>query len=60
MSKFLPYGGFKWLDPSYFNKLSNLKMKDDQKIGYLFEIDLEYIKELNKKYSDLPYCPENI
>lgn len=60
MSKHLPYGGFKWEKPGYFNASNILKMKDNQKKGYLFEVDLIYPKELHTKHNDLPYCPENI
>ncbi|XP_050060033.1 uncharacterized protein LOC126551227 [Aphis gossypii] len=60
MSKHLPYGGFKWVKPIYFNANIILKMKDNQKKGYLFEVDLIYPKELHTKHNDLPYCPENI
>ncbi|KAF0709819.1 Uncharacterized protein FWK35_00030838, partial [Aphis craccivora] len=60
MSKHLPYGRFKWVKPIYFNANIILKMKDNQKKGYLFEVDLIYPKELHTKHNDLPYCPENI
>ena len=60
MSKYLPYGGFEWRNLEYFNEERILKMKDNQKIGYLFEVDLKYPKELHDKHSDLPYCPENV
>ena len=60
MSKYLPYGGFEWRKPEYFNEERILKMKDDQKIGYLFEVDLKYPEGLHDKHSDLPYCPENV
>lgn len=60
MCKYLPYGGFEWKNPEYFDENRILKMKDDQKIGYLFEVDLKYSKKLHDKHSDLPYCPENV
>ena len=60
MSKYLPYRGFEWEDPENFNEEKIKNMKDDQKIGYLFEVDLTYPKELHDKHSDLPYCPENV
>ena len=47
MFKYLPYGGFEWRNPEYFNEERILKMKDNQKIGYLFEVDLKYPKELH-------------
>ena len=60
MCKHLPYGGFEWRNPEYFNEERILKMKEKQKTGYLFEVDLKYPEELHDKHSDLPYCPENV
>lgn len=48
MSKYLPYGGFKWVKPELFNASNILEMKDNQEKGYLFEVDLIYLKELHK------------
>ena len=43
MSKFLPTGGFKWVDTKEFdlNEYSNNSLKD-----CVLEVDLEYPKEL--------------
>ena len=43
MSKFLPTSGFNWIDPKEFdlNKYNSNSSK-----GCVFEVDLEYSKEL--------------
>ena len=57
MSKPLPYGNFKWVEPKY------VKGKK-QGIGYIYEVDLEYPDELHDLHNDdqvtknmlSPYC----
>ena len=53
MIQYLPYGGFKWIDPESF-KLSNVR-KDSEK-GHILEVDLTYPKELHDAHNDYPYC----
>lgn len=45
MSNYLPCGGFEWGNSEYFDEMRMLKTKDDQKIEYLYEVDLKYPKE---------------
>ena len=61
MCKKLPVGDFKWVDDlSMFTKdfIKNYDEKDDK--GYLFVVDVEYPKNLNKLHSDLPFLPKRM
>ena len=60
MSKYLPYGGFKWVKIN--NEVVNriLNKKDDSLHGYFLEVDLECPEELHNKNNDLPMAPEKI
>ena len=58
---YLPYGGFKWLNK---NKIDNFdiflgnalhSIKEDNNIGYILEVDLEYCKELHDIHNDIHY-----
>ena len=55
MSKFLPTGRFKWIDPKNFdsNKYSNNSSK-----GYVLKVDREYPKELRESHNDYPLAPD--
>ena len=57
MSKFLPTSGFKWIDPKAFdlNKYTSNSSK-----GCVFEVDLEYLKELRELLNDYPLAPDKI
>ncbi|VVC41595.1 DNA polymerase, palm domain [Cinara cedri] len=60
MFEYLPHKGFKWSDPDCFDTERILKMKDDQKKGYIFEVDFKYPEELHDLHSDYPLAPENV
>ena len=61
MSQKLPVDGFKWVDDlSIFTEdfIKNYDEEDD--IGYVFVVDVEYPKNLHKLHSDLPFLPERM
>ena len=55
MSKFLQKSGFKWIDPKWFD--FNKDTSNSSK-GCVFEIDLEYPKELRELHNDYPVTPD--
>ena len=61
MCKKLPVSDFKWVDNlSIFTKdfIKNYNENSDE--GYLFEVDVEYLKNIHKLHSDLPFLPERM
>ena len=66
MSQNLPTHGFKWMKDITLEKVdeildkTNHSMSNNGKKGYIFEVDLEYPKNLWKKHNDYPLAPENI
>ena len=66
MSQNLPTHGFKWMKDLKLEKVYeildkiNFSMADNLKKGYIFEVDLEYPKNLWEKHNDYPLAPENI
>ena len=58
MIKTLPLNGYKWADKTIFTDdfIKNYDDKGDK--GYLFEVDVEYPKELLSAHRDLPFLPE--
>src|SRR2546425_3849684 len=57
MSQYMPYGGFKWINPVEFDLDS---VKENSKKDHILEVDLEYPKELHYLHNDYPYCPEQM
>ena len=66
MSQNLPTHGFKWMKDITLEKVYeildkiNCSMSNNGKKGYIFEVDLEYPKNLWEKHNDYPLAPENI
>ena len=56
MSKSLPMGRFKWLDPAKFH----LDKYDNSLIGCVLVVDLQYPKELQEFHSDYRLVPKKL
>ena len=69
MSKKLPVNGFKWLDndktaePSGKHVINEGFIKnynENDKKGYILEVDVKYPRKLHDLHSDLPFLPERM
>ena len=69
MSKKLPVNGFKWLDNDktaepnakhVINKKFIKNYNENDKKGYILEVDVKYPKKLHDLHSDLPFLPERM
>ena len=61
MSQKLPVDGFKWIqedDLSNFNESFIENYDENSNKGYIFEVDVEYLKNLHKLHNELPFLPE--
>ena len=58
MSRYLPYGGFKWL--KNVDKFDVNSVSENSSIGYIFKIDFEYPDELHYLHNDYPLAPEKL
>ena len=57
MSKDLPTGGFKWIDPQ---ELNLIKYTSNSLKGCVLEFDVEYPKWLRQLHNDYSLAPDNI
>ena len=57
MCKKLPYGDFKWHYGRMDEKIV-MNYSDDDVVGYILEVDLDYPKELHDLHKDYPLAPE--
>ena len=60
MSKYLPYGGFKWIKTTNETYNGILNKSDNSLHGYLLEVDLEYPENLHDFCKDYPMAPEKM
>ena len=57
-SQYLPYSGFEWLNQKEISDFCLNSISENNSIGYILEVDLEYLSELQKLHSDYPLAPE--
>ena len=63
MSEKLPVGNFKWIKKDEVSKFNEEYIKnydENSDKGYIFEVDVEYPKNIHKLHSDLPFLPERM
>ena len=60
MSQKLPTHGFKWMKDIDIPSTIKLLEKKGTKIGYIFEVDLEYPQSLWQLHNDYPLPPEKV
>ena len=62
MKQFLPTRNFEWVDVSSIDDWTEfiLNQKEDQDVGYMLEVDLEYPEELHDMHNTYPLAPEKI
>ena len=60
MSKKLPVNGFKWTDNNIINEEFMKTYNENDKKGYILEVDIKYPKKLLNLHSDLPFSPERM
>jgi len=55
MSQYMPYAGFKWVEPT----LDGLdELLNTSPIGRVYEVDISYPQHLHDKHNDLPFLPQ--
>ena len=60
MSQYLLYANFKWVKNINEIEQKLMKIKSNNSIGYILEVDLEYTQNLHNEHSDYPLAPEKI
>ena len=60
MAQTLPTHGFKFLNSEEIQKINIENHPDDAEDGFVFEVDLEYPKELHEVHNDYPLCVESL
>ena len=60
MSQSLSTGGFKWLTEKRLDKIMSKTILPDSKERYIFEVDLDYPRELHVMHNYYPVAAENM
>lgn len=57
MTKKLPISDFKWSCLRDFNEI--MRMSEQNSVGFILEVDLEYDRDFHDLHKDYPLCAEN-
>ena len=57
MNQKLAVGGYKWENVEECNEERIMNITDEDERGYIFEVDLEYPKEIHDRQNLYPLCP---
>ena len=60
MNQLLPYCDFKFLNKKEINEFYLNSISENNPIGYILEVNLEYCKTLHDSHSDYPLAPEKV
>ncbi|KAJ3640822.1 hypothetical protein Zmor_027360, partial [Zophobas morio] len=62
MSQNLPFSDFTWLKMSEIQLIADniTNLDENNEYGYIFEVDLEYPKELHEPHNDFPFCCQRL
>ena len=60
MSQHLPYSGFKWLNQKEINNVCLNSISENNSVGYILEVELEYPDELHALHNDYPLALEKL
>ena len=60
MSQYLPYSEFKCLNKKDINRICLNSIEENNSIGYILEVGIEYPSELHKMHNDYPLAPERL
>ena len=60
MSQYLRFSGFKWLNEKEINDFCFNSIEESSSIGYILEVDREYLSELHDLQNDYPLVPEKL
>ena len=60
MSQYLRYTVFKWLNQKEISDFCLNSISENGSIGYIFEVDLEHLREMHDLHNDYPLAPEKL
>lgn len=56
----MPVRNFRWLKEDEIAELNWEEMEEEQRTGYILEVDLDYPSRLHRDHSSFPLAPERL